>query len=153
MHDKLYLYADDSILFAEVRTANDSSATTASLNKNLQRMKTWADLWVDGWVSHPVVTIDKKLTWSIKAYLQHYSSSRLEARSLEKGIKQAWCKRKTHCLQGPDLQCDGIRFVMLDECLVNHTPTPWLHPEQSSADHWCGCTAGQDTAWRRPFTL
>ena len=45
MHDKLYLYADDSILFAEVRTANDSSATTASLNKNLQRMKTWADKW------------------------------------------------------------------------------------------------------------
>ena len=32
------------------------------------------------------------------------------------------------------MQCDGIRFVMLDECLVNHTPTPRLHPEQSSAD-------------------
>ena len=84
--------------------------------------------------------------------LQHYSSSRPEARSLEKGIKQAWFKRESHCLQGPGSQCDGVRFVMLDGCLVNHTPTPWLHPEQSSADHWCGCTAGQDTAKHLPFT-
>ena len=63
--------------------------------------------------------------------LLHYSSSRPEARSLEKGIKQAWFKRESNCIQGPGSQCDGVRFVMLDECLVNHTPTPWLHPART----------------------
>ena len=84
--------------------------------------------------------------------LQYYNySSRAEPWILEKGFKQAWFNKESYCLQGPGSQCDGVRFVILDECLVNHTPTPWLHPEQSSADHWCGCSASQDTAKHHPL--
>ena len=41
----LYLYADDSTLFCEIRTGNDSKAATASLNRDLERMRMWADKW------------------------------------------------------------------------------------------------------------
>ena len=41
----LYLYADDSTLFCEIKSNDDPEAKTASLNKDLERMKNWADCW------------------------------------------------------------------------------------------------------------
>ena len=41
----LYLYADDSTLFCEIKTTDDPVAKTASLNRDLERMKNWADCW------------------------------------------------------------------------------------------------------------
>ncbi|CAH1249729.1 MYOM3 [Branchiostoma lanceolatum] len=41
----LYLYADDSTLHCVIRTTNDSSTTTASLNRDLERMRCCADTW------------------------------------------------------------------------------------------------------------
>ena len=40
----LYLYADDSTLFAPIRSG-DCGTVEASLNRDLQRMKAWADMW------------------------------------------------------------------------------------------------------------
>ena len=41
----LYLCADDSTLFCEIRPSNDSRCVTTSLNRHLERMRNWADKW------------------------------------------------------------------------------------------------------------
>ena len=41
----LYLYADDSTLFCEITDTDDAVAITASLNRDLEKMKNWADHW------------------------------------------------------------------------------------------------------------
>ncbi|KAJ8359908.1 hypothetical protein SKAU_G00164330 [Synaphobranchus kaupii] len=41
----LFLYADDSTLFAPIRTSDDTDAVAASLNRDLSSMKVWADKW------------------------------------------------------------------------------------------------------------
>ena len=43
--NELYLYADDSTLYAEIRTGAESAKQTASLNRDLHCMKMWADKW------------------------------------------------------------------------------------------------------------
>ena len=43
--NSLYLYADDSTLFCEIRSTNDPEATHTSLNRDLERMNMWADKW------------------------------------------------------------------------------------------------------------
>ena len=42
---QLYLYADDSTLFCEIKSTEDPKATTASLNRDLEKMRIWADRW------------------------------------------------------------------------------------------------------------
>lgn len=42
--NELYLYADDSTLFAPIR-AGESNTVAAGLNRDLDRMKAWADDW------------------------------------------------------------------------------------------------------------
>ncbi|KAJ8356350.1 hypothetical protein SKAU_G00191440 [Synaphobranchus kaupii] len=41
----LFLYADNSTLFAPIRTSDDIDAVAASLNRDLSSMKVWADKW------------------------------------------------------------------------------------------------------------
>ena len=41
----LYLYADDSTLFCEIRSSDDGEAVTASLNRDRYRMTSCADKW------------------------------------------------------------------------------------------------------------
>ena len=41
----LYQYTDDSTLFCEIRSCDDGEAVAASLNRDLDRMKSWADKW------------------------------------------------------------------------------------------------------------
>ena len=43
--NQLYLYADDSTLFCEIKSTDDPMAITASLNTDLEKMRTWADTW------------------------------------------------------------------------------------------------------------
>ena len=43
--NELYLYADDSTLYAEIRSSADGIKQTASLNRDLHLMKMWADKW------------------------------------------------------------------------------------------------------------
>jgi hypothetical protein len=43
--NELYLYADDSTLYAEIRSSADSISQTASLNRDLHHMKMWSDKW------------------------------------------------------------------------------------------------------------
>ena len=43
--NSLYLYADDSTVFCEIRPMDESGEVTASLNRDLARMRTWADKW------------------------------------------------------------------------------------------------------------
>ena len=41
----LYLYADDSTLFCEIRSTDELEAIHSSLNRDLERMKIWSDKW------------------------------------------------------------------------------------------------------------
>ena len=41
----LYLYADDSTVFCEIRSSDEGEAVTASLNRDGYTMKSWADKW------------------------------------------------------------------------------------------------------------
>ena len=41
----LYLYADDSTLFCEIRSTGEAEEASASLNRDLENMKRWADKW------------------------------------------------------------------------------------------------------------
>ena len=41
----LYFYAYDSTLFYKIRSSDDGEAVSASLNRDLDRMKSWADNW------------------------------------------------------------------------------------------------------------
>jgi len=43
--NELYLFADDSTLWARIRSASERDAVVASLNRDLDRMKAWADKW------------------------------------------------------------------------------------------------------------
>ena len=43
--NQLYLYADDSTLFCEIKSTDDPKAITASLNRDLEKMRIWADRW------------------------------------------------------------------------------------------------------------
>ena len=43
--NELLLYADDSTLYAPIPSPKDSNMVAASLNKDLDRMKSWADRW------------------------------------------------------------------------------------------------------------
>lgn len=43
--NELYLYADDSTLFAPIRSARERDTVAASLNRDLNKMKAWADKW------------------------------------------------------------------------------------------------------------
>ena len=43
--NELYLYADDSTLYAPIRSPSQSKEVAASLNRDLDRMKAWADKW------------------------------------------------------------------------------------------------------------
>ena len=45
IENQLYLYADDSTLFCENKATDDPEAKTASLNRDLERMRIWADRW------------------------------------------------------------------------------------------------------------
>ncbi|KAI8480817.1 hypothetical protein Bbelb_414520 [Branchiostoma belcheri] len=40
-----YLYADDSTLYCVVRTNNDRASAVMSLNRDLERMRIWAEKW------------------------------------------------------------------------------------------------------------
>jgi len=41
----LFLFADDSTLYCEIKATDDPATKTASLNSDLDRMKKWADRW------------------------------------------------------------------------------------------------------------
>ena len=41
----LYLYADDSTLFCEIKSPSQADAVCASLNRDLENVKLWADKW------------------------------------------------------------------------------------------------------------
>ena len=41
--NQLYLYADDSTLFCEITSRDNPEAVTASLNRDLEKMRIWAD--------------------------------------------------------------------------------------------------------------
>ena len=43
--NQLYLCADDSTLFSEIKSTDDPKAIRASLNRELERMRIWADRW------------------------------------------------------------------------------------------------------------
>ena len=43
--NELYLYADDSTLFCEIKSTDDPKAITTSLNRDLERMRIWASRW------------------------------------------------------------------------------------------------------------
>ena len=43
--NQLYLYADDSTLFCEIKSTDNPIAVTASLNRDLEKMRIWADRW------------------------------------------------------------------------------------------------------------
>ena len=43
--NELFLYADDSTLYAPIPSPKDSNRVAASLNRDLDRMKYWADRW------------------------------------------------------------------------------------------------------------
>ena len=43
--NQLYLYADDSTLFAPIRSASDRARVEASLNRDLEQMRLWAEKW------------------------------------------------------------------------------------------------------------
>lgn len=43
--NKLFLYADDSTLFAPIRTSDDIDTVAARLNGDLSKMKVWAEKW------------------------------------------------------------------------------------------------------------
>ena len=43
--NELFLYADDSTLFAPIRTSDDIITVAASLNRDLSNIKLWADKW------------------------------------------------------------------------------------------------------------
>ena len=45
IENQLYLYADDSTLFCEYKATDDPEAKTASLNRDLDKMRIWADRW------------------------------------------------------------------------------------------------------------
>ena len=42
---QLYLYADDSTLFAPIRSVNERTSTFTSLNRDLEKMRVWAGKW------------------------------------------------------------------------------------------------------------
>ena len=43
--NELYLYADDSTLFCEITSRDNPEAYTVSLNRDLEKMRIWADRW------------------------------------------------------------------------------------------------------------
>ena len=43
--NQLYLYADDSTLFCEIKSTDDPKAIVASLSRDLKKMRIWADKW------------------------------------------------------------------------------------------------------------
>ena len=43
--NQLYLYADDSTLFAPIRSVNERASGLASLNRDLEKMRVWAANW------------------------------------------------------------------------------------------------------------
>ena len=43
--NQLYLYADDSTLFAPIRSVNERASVFTSLNRNLEKMRVWAAKW------------------------------------------------------------------------------------------------------------
>ena len=43
--NELFLYADDSTLFAPIRTSDNIDTVAASLNRDLSKMKEWAERW------------------------------------------------------------------------------------------------------------
>ena len=44
-NNELYVYADDSTLFAPIKSSTDLNTVAASINKDLSNMKVWADKW------------------------------------------------------------------------------------------------------------
>ena len=48
VENRLYAYADDSILMAVVRKPADRPAVTASLNRDLARIQEWCNHWSCG---------------------------------------------------------------------------------------------------------
>ena len=43
--NQLYLYADDSTLFAAIRSVNERASVFTSLNRDLEKMRVWAAKW------------------------------------------------------------------------------------------------------------
>ena len=43
--NQLYLFADDSTLFAPIRSVNERASVVASLNRDLEKMRVWAANW------------------------------------------------------------------------------------------------------------
>ena len=43
--NQLYLYADDSTLFAPIRSVNERASVFTSLNRDLEKMRVWAAKW------------------------------------------------------------------------------------------------------------
>ena len=43
--NQLYLYADDSTLFAPIRSVNETASVFTSLNRDLEKMRVWAAKW------------------------------------------------------------------------------------------------------------
>ena len=43
--NQLYLYADDSTLFAPIRSVNERASIFTSLNRDLEKMRVWATKW------------------------------------------------------------------------------------------------------------
>ena len=43
--NQLYLYADDSTLFAQIRSVNERASVLATLNRDLEKMRVWAANW------------------------------------------------------------------------------------------------------------
>ena len=43
--NQLYLHADESTLFCEIKSTDDPKAITTSLNRDLEKMRIWAGRW------------------------------------------------------------------------------------------------------------
>ena len=98
------------------------------------------------------VTIDKKLTWSkhisnITARAgQKLGALRRVSNKLDSKGRATVYKAQVHNV----MECASLCWMSASSTTLQLLDS--IQPEQSSADHWCGCTAGQDTAKHLPFT-
>ena len=127
--NQLYLFADDSTLFAPIRSVNERARVFTSLNRGLEKMRVWEAKWKATFEPKKckalMLSKDASNSWSVlwkhkicsgdgtqyswrrswqlaslvQAHLQHLKKCWAETWSTEEDCQQTWYRRKSNCLQ------------------------------------------------------
>ena len=115
--NELFLYADDSTLYAPIPSPKDSNKVAASLNRDLDRMKSWADRWkvtFEPTKCKSMIVCRKRTPSSINLYLGDYqlaARDELEILGVIFDSKLSWSKHVSSIASRAGQKLGALRKV------------------------------------------